>query len=124
MKSELPPPEPSKESGSCAVCPDNGPCVLVTPARELGLHESESRLMHALLARRLRTHPPAGAPQFSRELERCLGVVEDLRRRVDYDPSRWRDLLPDVYQGPDAGWGQPPLERFIPMAACASESTA
>lgn len=95
---------------SCPVCPAKGTCVFVTPGYEPGYCLHEFRLLHAFLARRLRSHPAAGASEFSRLAVEAQRFVEQMRKERPFDPS----LLVSL-GGPHSG-GQLTLERFAAPA--------
>ena len=93
------------ELATCPVCPVKGTCVFVTPGYEPGYCLHEYKLLHAHLARRLRTHPPAGALHFPALVDEARRVLEGWRRRLQDAPG-----LADSTAG--MGSGQRSLEAF------------
>lgn len=96
---------------SCPVCPAKGTCVFVTPGYEPSYCLHEYRLLHAFLARRLRSHPAAGASEYSRLAVDAQRFVDDIRREKPFDPA----VLVSLDAGP-SGRRQMTLERFASAA--------
>ncbi len=69
---------------SCPVCPVKGACVFATPGYEPGYCLHEYRLLHAFVAQRLRSHPPAGAQTLSRVMAETAAFVERTRKENPY----------------------------------------